>query len=97
MTNVTQMLESIREGDPQAADRLLPLVYDELRRIAASKMAHEASSNTLQPTALVHEAWLRMVGDGNERFDGRAHFFAVAADPVRFCRANWRVPRPNFA
>jgi RNA polymerase sigma factor (TIGR02999 family) len=83
MTNVTQMLESIREGDPQAADRLLPLVYDELRRIAASKMAHEASGHTLQPTALVHEAWLRMVGDGNERFDGRGHFFAVAAEAMR--------------
>jgi RNA polymerase sigma factor (TIGR02999 family) len=83
MTNVTQMLESIREGDPQAAERLLPLVYDELRRIAASKMAHEAWGHTLQPTALVHEAWLRMVGDGNERFDGRAHFFAVAAEAMR--------------
>jgi RNA polymerase sigma factor (TIGR02999 family) len=83
MTNVTQMLELIREGDPQAADRLLPLVYDELRRIAASKMAHEASGHTLQPTALVHEAWLRMVGDGNERFDGHAHFFSVAAEAMR--------------
>jgi RNA polymerase sigma factor (TIGR02999 family) len=83
MTNVTQMLESIRAGDPQAADRLLPLVYDELRRIAAGKMAREASGHTLQPTALVHEAWLRMVGDGNERFDGRPHFFAVAAEAMR--------------
>jgi RNA polymerase sigma factor (TIGR02999 family) len=83
MTDVTRILESMRQGDPQAADRLLPLVYEELRRIAASKMAWEASGHTLQPTALVHEAWLRMMGDGNERFDGRGHFFAVAAEAMR--------------
>ncbi len=73
----------MRRGQPQAAAELLPLVYDELRRIAAYKMAHESPAHTLQPTALVHEAWLRMTGDGNEHFDGRAHFFAVAAEAMR--------------
>jgi RNA polymerase sigma factor (TIGR02999 family) len=62
---------------------LLPLVYDELRRIAAHKMAQEAPGHTLQPTALVHEAWLRMIGDGNEHFDSRGHFFAIAAEAMR--------------
>jgi RNA polymerase sigma factor (TIGR02999 family) len=65
------------------ADALLPLVYDELRKLAACKMANEAAGHTLQPTALVHEAWLRLVGSENSRWDGRAHFFAAAAEAMR--------------
>jgi RNA polymerase sigma factor (TIGR02999 family) len=83
VSDVTRILEAIEQGDAQAADRLLPLVYDELRRIAAFKMAQEAPGHTLQATALVHEAWLRLVGDGNPRFAGRAHFFAAAAEAMR--------------
>lgn len=83
MSDVTQILEAIHRGDPEAADQLLPLVYDELRRIAAFKMAREAPGHTLQATALVHEAWLRLVGDGNPKFDNRGHFFAVAAEAMR--------------
>jgi len=80
---VTHILEAIQRGDSKAADELLPLVYEELRRIAAHKMSQEAPGHTLQPTALVHEAWLRMVGDGNPKFEGRAHFFAAAAESMR--------------
>jgi RNA polymerase sigma factor (TIGR02999 family) len=83
VSDVTRILEAFKRGEPQAAEELLPLVYDELRRIAAYKMAQESRGHTLQPTALVHEAWLRMVGDGNEYFEGRAHFFAVAAEAMR--------------
>lgn len=83
MSDVTHIFEAIRRGEPGAADALLPLVYDELRRIAAFKMAQEPAGHTLQPTALVHEAWLRMVGDGNPRFEGRGHFFAIAAEAMR--------------
>jgi RNA polymerase sigma factor (TIGR02999 family) len=83
VSDVTRILEAVQRGEPRAAEELLPLVYDELRRIAAYKMAQEAPGHTLQPTALVHEAWLRMVGDDNEHFDGRAHFFAVAAEAMR--------------
>jgi len=83
VSDVTQILEAIQRGEACAADELLPLVYDELRRIAAHKMAREAAGHTLQPTALVHEVWLRLVGDGNPKFDGRAHFFAVAAEAMR--------------
>ena len=83
VSDVTRMLEAMQRGEAQAAEELLPLVYDELRRIAAHKMAQESAGHTLQATALVHEAWLRMVGDGNERFAGRAHFFAVAAEAMR--------------
>ena len=77
------MIEAIQRGDPKAADELLPLVYEELRKLAASKMANEAAGNTLQPTALVHEAWLRLVGNENSKFAGRAHFFAAAAEAMR--------------
>lgn len=73
----------MHRGESQAAEELLPRVYDELRRIAAHKMAREPAGHTLQPTALVHEAWLRMIGDGNEEFAGRAHFFGVAAEAMR--------------
>ena len=83
MSDVTRILEAIEQGDPKAADELLPLVYAELRKLAAHKMASEASGHTLQPTALVHEAWLRLVGDECTRFENRAHFFAVAAESMR--------------
>ena len=83
VSDVTRILEAAQRGDPTAADQLLPLVYDELRRLAAHKMANEAAGQTLQPTALVHEAWLRLVGDENPEFDGRGHFFAAAAEAMR--------------
>lgn len=83
MSDVTQILHAIEQGDPKAADELLPLVYGELRKLAASRMARETPGHTLQPTALVHEAWLRLVGDANPKFDGRAHFFAAAAEAMR--------------
>lgn len=83
MNNFTRILNSIPPDDPRFADALLPLVYDELRKLAAAKMAQESPGQTLQPTALVHEAWLRLVGDANPTFDGRAHFFAAAAEAMR--------------
>jgi RNA polymerase sigma factor (TIGR02999 family) len=83
VSDVTRILEAARQGDATAADQLLPLVYDELRRLAAHKMASEAAGHTLQPTALVHEAWLRLVGNQNQKWDGRAHFFAAAAEAMR--------------
>ena len=83
MSDVTRILEAAQQGDSTAADQLLPLVYDELRRLAAHKMANEAAGHTLQPTALVHEAWLRLVGNENQKWDGRAHFFAAAAEAMR--------------
>src|SRR5271169_4079757 len=83
LSDVTRILESIEHGDPKAADELLPLVYGELRKLAASRMANEAPNQTLQATALVHEAWLRLVGESNPKFDGRAHFFAAAAEAMR--------------
>lgn len=83
MTDATQLLHAIETGDAKAADQLLPLVYQELRRLAASKMANESASHTLQPTALVHEAWLRLVGKDNPTFQNRAHFFAAAAEAMR--------------
>ncbi len=83
VSDVTRILQAAQQGDPTAADQLLPLVYDELRRLAASKMANEASGHTLQPTALVHEAWMRLVGTDNPTFAGRAHFFAASAEAMR--------------
>jgi RNA polymerase sigma factor (TIGR02999 family) len=84
MNDVTQLLSAIDHGDPHAAAQLLPLVYDELRRLAAQKLAHEKAGQTLQPTALVHEAYLRLVGDGDERpWNSRGHFFAAAAETMR--------------
>lgn len=84
MTDATRVLEAAQRGDPKAADELLPLVYDELRRLAVHRMAHETPGHTLQPTALVHEAWLRLVGDnGAAQFQNRAHFFAAAAEAMR--------------
>ncbi len=83
MSDLTRILDSIEHGDPNAADELLPLVYEELRKLAASKMARESPNQTLQPTALVHEAWARLVGEGNPPFANRAHFFAAAAEAMR--------------
>jgi RNA polymerase sigma factor (TIGR02999 family) len=83
VSDVTRILEAAQQGDPTAAEQLLPLVYEELRRLAAHKMANEAAGQTLQPTALVHEAWLRLVGNQNQKWDGRAHFFAAAAEAMR--------------
>lgn len=80
---VARILEQIGRGEPAAADRLLPLVYDELRRIAASKMARESANLTLQPTALVHEAWLRLGGANQADWQNRRHFLAAAAEAMR--------------
>jgi RNA polymerase sigma factor (TIGR02999 family) len=83
MSDVTRILRSVQQGDPTAAAELLPLVYEELRKLAAVRMAREAPGQTLQSTALVHEAWLRLGGDAAPKFDGRAHFFAAAAEAMR--------------
>jgi RNA polymerase sigma factor (TIGR02999 family) len=83
VSDVTRILEAIHRGDPKAADELLPLVYDELRKLAAHKMANEAPGQTLQPTALVHEAWLRLAGNDHPQFEGRTHFFSAAAEAMR--------------
>jgi RNA polymerase sigma factor (TIGR02999 family) len=84
MSDVTRILQSIEDGDPKAAEELLPLVYDELRKLAAAKMAREMPGQTLQATALVHEAYLRLVDDTKARhWDSRGHFFAAAAEAMR--------------
>jgi RNA polymerase sigma factor (TIGR02999 family) len=84
MNEVTRILSDLARGDAHAAGRLLPLVYDELRKLAASRMAEEAPGNTLGPTALVHEAYLRLVGPADvARWDNRGHFFAAAAEAMR--------------
>jgi RNA polymerase sigma factor (TIGR02999 family) len=84
MTDVTQILSQIESGDPSAAEQLLPLVYEELRKLAAAKLAHENPGQTLQATALVHEAYLRLVGtDQTRRWSSRAHFFRAAAEAMR--------------
>jgi len=84
MTDVTQILSAIEEGDPHAADKLLPLVYEELRKLATQKLAHEKPGQTLQATALVHEAYLRLVDTARvQRWDSRGHFFAAAAEAMR--------------
>src|SRR5258708_7180865 len=85
MGDVTRVLADIERGDPRAAEQLLPLVYDELRRLAAQKMAQENPGQTLQATALVHEAYVRLVGDqsGQQLWDSRGHFFAAAAEAMR--------------
>jgi len=83
VSDVTRILEAAQNGDPTAAEQLLPLVYEELRRLAAHKMANEAAGQTLQPTALVHEAWLRLVGNQEQQWNGRAHFFGAAAEAMR--------------
>jgi RNA polymerase sigma factor (TIGR02999 family) len=84
MSDVTRILAQIDQGDLSSADQLLPLVYDELRRLAAVMLVSEQPGQTLQPTALVHEAWLRLVGTGNNQtFTSRSHFFAAAAESMR--------------
>ncbi len=87
MSAVTVLMERLQHGDGRASEELLPLVYEELRRLAASRLAREAAGQTLQPTALVHEAWLRLVGqgdpEGRPEWNGRAHFFGAAAEAMR--------------
>ncbi len=84
MSDVTRILSSIEQGDPQAAEQLLPLVYEELRKLATQKLAQEKPGQTLQATALVHEAYLRLIGsDPNQAWENRGHFFAAAAEAMR--------------
>jgi RNA polymerase sigma factor (TIGR02999 family) len=83
LSDVTHILEALAHGDPTAADELLPLVYQELRKLAARKMANESPGQTLQPTALVHEAWLKLAGSNRQQWRGRSHFFAAAAEAMR--------------
>src|SRR5947209_12883821 len=84
MSEVTRILSAIEQGEPRAAEQLLPLVYEELRKLAAQKLAQEMPGQTLQATALVHEAYLRLVGQDEERhWDGRRHFFGAAAEAMR--------------
>src|SRR5947209_11731477 len=96
MSDVTHILSAIEQGDPSAAAKLLPLVYDELRKLAAQQLAREKPGQTLDATALVHEAYLRLVGD--QQFDNRGHFFAAAAEAMRrilveHARARGRLKR----
>ena len=83
VSDVTRLLDAVEQGDPKAVEELLPLVYAELRRLAAHKMAGEAPGQTLQPTALVHEAWLRLTGSTRQEWRGREHFFSAAAEAMR--------------
>lgn len=83
MHELTQVLEAASKGDSKAAEELLPLVYDELRKLAAHRMAQESSGHTLQPTALVHDAWVRLVNTQNQTWQNRAHFFSAAAEAMR--------------
>src|SRR6266513_1263568 len=83
MAELTQILQAVERGEENSSERLLPLVYDELRRLAAIKMSHEAENQTLQPTALVHEAWLRLTTDEEIRWQNRGHFFAAASEAMR--------------
>jgi len=83
MSDVTRILQSVDSGDPKAVEELLPLVYDELRRLAAVKMARENPGQTLQATALVHEAWIRLSGSQGQSWEGRTHFFSAAAEAMR--------------
>jgi RNA polymerase sigma factor (TIGR02999 family) len=83
MSDATLLLAAVERGDPKAADQLLELVYEDLRNLANHKMAHEPPGRTLQPTALVHEAWLRLVGSEHPTFENRAHFFSAAAEAMR--------------
>ena len=83
MGDITLILNAVQQGDPKAAAELLPIVYDELRHLASQKMAHEAPGHTLQPTALVHEAWMRLGGSDGPSYQNRAHFFGAAAEAMR--------------
>jgi hypothetical protein len=98
MSDVTQLLSAIEQGDAGAASQLLPLVYDERRRLAAQRLAGESPGQTLEPTALVHEAYLRLVGtDANQPWDGRGHFFAAAAAAMRRNVPNRQAPEGKLA
>jgi RNA polymerase sigma factor (TIGR02999 family) len=83
MSDITLVMDRVRQGDSRAAAELLPLVYDELRRLAAHRLAGERNNHTLQPTALVHEAWLKIAGNPGREWNGRQHFFAAAAEAMR--------------
>src|SRR5262249_17222797 len=83
MRDVTHILERVQQGEPKAAEELLPLVYQELRKLAALKMAQEKPGQTLQATALVHEAWIRLAGSDRQQWAGRTHFFGAAAEAMR--------------
>ena len=83
MSDVTRILDRVQQGEAKAAEELLPLVYEELRKLAAHRMANEAPGQTLQPTALVHEAWLRLTDSPEQQWNGRGHFFAAAAEAMR--------------
>ena len=83
VTDLTRILNSVEHGDAKAAEELLPLVYEELRKLAAHKMANEAPGQTLQPTALVHEAWLRLAGGVEQKWENQRHFYAAAAEAMR--------------
>jgi RNA polymerase sigma factor (TIGR02999 family) len=83
VSDVTRVLDRVQQGHPKATEELLPLVYEELRKLAAHKMSNERPGQTLQPTALVHEAWLRLVGPDDQHWDSRGHFFAAAAEAMR--------------
>lgn len=83
MSEITLLLDAVGRGEGGSCEKLLPVVYDELRRLATARMAQEAAGQTLQPTALVHEAWLRLVGDGEKTWQNRAHFFGAAAQAMR--------------
>jgi RNA polymerase sigma factor (TIGR02999 family) len=88
VSELTVILNAIQKGDPQAAEELLPLVYEELRKLAASKLASQPPDQTLQPTALVHEVYLRLLGDGSHSWQDRRHFFAAAAEAMRHLLVN---------
>lgn len=97
MNDVTRILSAIEDGDPRAAERLLPLVYDELRKLAAQRLAHEKPGQTLQSTTLVHEAYLRLVGPADaRRWDSRGHFFAAAAEAMRRILVNRARDKRRF-
>jgi RNA polymerase sigma factor (TIGR02999 family) len=97
MNEVTQILSQIEQGDPDAAEQLLPLVYDELRRLATAKLAHERPGQTLQATALVHEAYLRLVDvEQSNEWDSRGHFFAAAAEAMRRILVNNAVRKQRL-
>ena len=83
MSDVTRLLDAVERGEPQAAEELLPLVYQELRKLATVRLANEGHSQTLQPTALVHEAWIKLAGSESSRWNGRGHFFGAAAEAMR--------------
>jgi RNA polymerase sigma factor (TIGR02999 family) len=83
MSDVTRILDAIERGEPQAAEELLPLVYEELRLLAAQKLSHEPPGQTLQATALVHEAYIRLIGNDGQSWDNRGHFFKAAAEAMR--------------